>query len=84
MSSSRKAGEEIVVNNGDMLRSVLGITGKRGKAIDMERKNLHEHVRTLITLPVADSPLSVATRPWPLGPGRSDAFDGACGRYGGA
>ena len=48
---SRKAGEEIVVNNGEITISVLGITGKRvrlgvsaSSRIPVHRKEIHHRV----------------------------------------
>ena len=48
---SRKAGEEIVVNNGDITISVLGITGKKVRlgvsapsGIPVHRKEIHHRI----------------------------------------
>ena len=51
----------------------------------MERQNLQKHVRTLITLPVADAPViscyqALAAGVWPI----ETRSTGACGRFGGA
>ena len=48
---SRKAGEEIVVNDGDITISVLGITGKKvrlgvsaSSGIPVHRKEIHHRI----------------------------------------
>ncbi len=48
---SRKAGEEIVVNNGDITISVLGITGKKVRLgvsapsdIPVHRREIHHRI----------------------------------------
>lgn len=58
---SRKAGEEIVVSNGDITISILGITRKKVRlgvsapsGTPVHRKEIHHRI-TLATKPVAES-----------------------------